>query len=403
MTKPWWASRTVWVNLLFVTFTVFYFFCPKIRSALKGDEIMYASVLAYVNLFLRSTTKQGIAILFAALLVSCSSADIKVQSDPNPPPLDTNFHNILMDATCAKGPAAGQIGCSLPYNEDLSKQVLTIFSPLGGALRIYSRTCGTDKSYFLSKGEKFNITLDEIVAPQAEFCTFSIFMRWDKPAEITTEVPFRGQSGKFYLRLRPYGTEPARLIWTPTQGALKESSGILYAQFRGLANPIGPHAPIPVANREPLLLRIKTTSPVSVGKFQLWSEAKKIGIKTGDFAGDEILIGRDDILGPAKVDSYELTGFAVGKDLDNDFRVAVDVFRYDTQFLAGKVTLEPKQVCYETESVVSLVVLSGVDKASNKAKDCFPRPTGDALIGFFTNVGRAAYATIQGEKVTWLQ
>lgn len=395
----------MWVNALFVVFSVAYFLCTKLRHAIQGDEIMYALVLANVNLFLRTGTrdpiafkKQGLLLLPLLFLFGCAGADIKVWPDPNPAPLDVNFHNLLVDATCAKGPQSGQIGCSLPYNEDLSKQWLTIFSPLGGSLRVYSRTCGADKNYYLSKGEIFNIPLDDLVPPKADFCTFSIYMRWEKPPQLKTEVPFRGQSAKFYVRMRPQGTQPATLMWTPPQGGTKEAKGILYAQFRALTTAVG--------HREPVLLQIKTSSSVTRGKYQLWSEAKKIGIKTGDFSGDEIFISRDDLLGPAKVDSYELTGWAVGVnrlDLNDDFRVAVDIFRYDTVPLTAKIYFSGDEVCYETESTVSLVVISNNEEASNNSKGCFSKPEGDAVMGFFTNVGRATYAIVSGDKITWLQ
>lgn len=346
-----------------------------------------------------------LGLMLLSTLGGCAGADIKVPNDASPAPLDTSYHNILMDATCAPGISAGQIACSLPYNEDLSKHSVTIFSPLGGSLDLVGHSCGVDKSIYLSQGEKHVIPLDELVPPQAEFCTISVFMRWQKPKALKTEVPFRGQSGKIYIRLRPYGTDPATMSWSPIETVPRESVGIIAGQFRGLApSLVGPGR----QDREPIMLRVKTTKSVKSGRYQLWSEAKKLGVKDSAYSGQEIMISREAILGTVASGGYTLPGWAIAAgdqmlSLDNDFVASIDVYRWDTKKLAAKAWFNGQKVCFEGETVIALAAMSGIDKAMNASSGCFERPSGEAILALFTNVGRASYALIQGETITWLQ
>lgn len=343
-----------------------------------------------------------LSVLFAFLLIGCGGADIQLRNDPSAAPIDENYHTMLMKSSCSENYSMGQAGCSVGYDEDLSKHSFSILTPLGGSLLIYSRECGVDRKDYLDKGAVVSFKLSELVPPGAEFCTFSLFTYWEKPSSVASEIPVRGQSGKFYVRIRPKGVGPATLSWSPQQGQEQKSTGIIFSQFREMVNPIGP-------GREPLLLKVNTTAPTNGGKFQIWSEAKQIGIKAKPFTGSEILISRDSILGPVKRGSFILAGWAIGTNgdpLDNDFIVAVDVFGFKSPKLAGKITFTDKEVCYKVESTVSLVLLSGVDKASNKTEGCFPKPTVPAVFAAFTVVGRAGYSIINpdGEgSYQWIQ
>ena len=340
-----------------------------------------------------------IFILLTILLAGCGGADIQLRNDPSAAPIDENYHTMLMKSSCSDSYSMGQAGCSIGVEEDLSKHSFSILTPLGGSLLIYSRECGVDRKDFLDKGAVVSFKLSELVPPGAEFCTFSLFTFWEKPKEITSDIPVRGQSGKFYVRIRPKGVDAATLSWSPQQGQEVKSKGIIFSQFRELVNPIGP-------GREPILLRVTPTTPAVSGKYQLWSEAKQVGIKAKPYSGSEILISRDSILGAPKKGSFILAGWAIGTNgepLDNDFIVAVDIFGHKAPKLSGKLTFTETEVCYKTEATVSLSLISGVEKASNKVEDCFPKPTGDAVMAFFTVVGRAGYALIKGDTYSWIQ
>lgn len=329
------------------------------------------------------------------LLIGCAGADIIIRNDPAPAPIDTGFHNALLETSCGPALAMGQAGCSFGHDESLDNQTLSVVSPLGGSVSIYSRECGYERRNVIAEGGRVSYRIKDMVPPGIGFCRFTIFTVWEKPPKIKTEVPVRGQSGEFFVRIRPEGTEAAHLAWTPVQGLHNEGAGILYSQFREVASPLGLD--------EPILLKIRPSKEVDAGKYQLFSHAKGIGIKEADFAGDEISVPRDAILGTGAKGSYALAGWAIGKGLDDDFAVIVNIFDVKNLRLAAEIEPRASEVCFKTESTVSLVVLSGVDKASNDTEGCFKRPPGRAIMAFFTNVGRAAYAVIDGDEVTWIQ
>lgn len=336
-------------------------------------------------------------ILLTLVLVGCGTV-VEIRNDPSPAPIDQNYHTMLMSTTCGEKYSMGQAGCSLAWDADLSAQSLSVLSPLGGSVLVYSAACGVDRKDYIPQGQIITYKLSELVPPGVQYCTFSLYTYWEKPPEIQTEVPFRGQSGKFYVRIRGHDVGAAQMSWTPQQGVSKVYQGLIYSQFREADQP----------SRDPILLNIAPTVSVTNGFYQLWSESKKIGVKKTAYSGQQIQIQRDQIMGDGKVGSYILPGWTVSAAgepnyLDNDMIAAVEIFGKSAPKLSGVITIFAGQVCYETENTVSLVLLSGVEKASNKTKDCFPRPATDAIMGFYTNVGRAAYAFISGEKYTWIQ
>lgn len=401
--KRFYQSRTVGVNFL-VVLTVYLLsrFSTSFNTAVCGntDFILYA--LASLNIMLRFLTKHPISVVkniaplfLLTSLIGCGGASIQIRNDPSPSPMDENYHTMLMKSSCSDFYSMGQAGCSLGAEDDLSKETLMILSPLGGSLLIYSRECGVDRKDYLEAGAVVTFKLSELIPPNTEFCTFSLFTYWEKPKEIKTDVPFRGQSGKFYVRIRPHGSDPATLSWSPQQGVMQSSKGIIFSQFREFVN----------TDREPIILKIEPTKATENGKFQIWSEYKQIGIKSKPFTGKEILIPRNNILA-FKKDSYILAGWAIGvlpEHLDNDFIVAIDVFGYKAPKLAGSIYFTDNEVCYKTEATVSLSLISGIEKASNKIEDCFPKPMEEAVMAFYTNVGRAAYAVIKEGAYTWIQ
>ena len=332
-------------------------------------------------------------VLAVSLLVGCASADLVIRNDPAPAPIDMGFHNILFSTSCGPEYSMGQAGCSFGHSESLTGATFSVISPLGGSVSVYSRECGYESRRLLKQGEAVTYKVAEMVPPGAEFCRFTVFSAWEKPPKIKTEVPVRGQSGEFFVRIRPEGAEPAYLSWTPVQGFHNAGTGILYSQFREIATALD----------EPILLTVKTTEPVEDGKYQLYNYSLGIGIKEASFSGSEIAIPRDAILGTGKKGGYTLAGWAIGDGLDNDIAIAVNIFDVKNLQLAAEIELTEKEVCFDSESAVSLVAISSVDKASNDPSDCFPRPSAKAIIGFFTNVGRAAYAVIEGDSVKWIR
>ena len=153
---------------------------------------------------------------------------------------------------------------------------------------------------------------------------------------------------------------------------------------------------------EPILLEVFTSKSVGLGRYQLWSEAKQIGVQNTEFSGEEILIPRKALLGPGELGFYTLAGWARTKEvstlieLDNDFVVGMNLHHPHIKKLAVDVHFTDTEVCFITENVVSLTVLSDSDKISNEIEDCFDRPVGEAYMFFLTNVGRAAMAEIDG-------
>ena len=402
-----WQSKTYGLNLLsFIALWLLKKYYPDYEAVVCGHADIALAVAGYfalMNMGIRNKTKDKIcmrnpnkllSILVLLALIGCAGMDIEIRPDPHPSPLDKNYHNLLMKSSCESGYSVGQAGCSVEEGEDLSKKTIQILTPLGGSVQVYSRECSVDRKDFIPKGQILSYSLKELVPAGAQFCTFSIYTYWEKPASIQTEVPVRGQSGKFYVRVRPKGRAAAKMAWTPQQGVIKQNEGVIYSQFRATERN---------EHREPVLLEIAAQS--FPGMFQLWSEPKQIGLKSTNYNSSNIQVNRDKIVPNQKTGSYILAGWILPDDHVNveDMVVAIDVFGQDVSKLSGSLNFNAKQVCFETENTVSLVVLSGVEKASNEVKGCFPKPTGDQVMAFFTNVGRAAYAFISGDKYVWIQ
>lgn len=342
------------------------------------------------------------ALTFLLVMIQgCSSPDLIIREDPNLSPTKTNYYTMIFETVCngKKRISFGQAGCSLDYDSDLSKHSVTVVSPLGGSLVVTSDATKFDKTYILRAGERQTWTLDQLIPRQAEFATYVFYSHWEKPEEIKIEVAVEGQRGLFYYRLRPKGASPAILNWTPKGSATNESiPGMAFSQFRANGQ-----------SDEPTLLSIETTQMVGLGRYQLYNEAKQIGIKNTEFSGDEILLSSTPLLGPQTPGTYNLFGWArtetVGAvtllQLDNDFVVPIVLFDRHTKKLAASVKFTEEEVCYLTENVVSLVAISGIEKASNDIEGCFPRPTGEALLFFYTNVGRAALIKLDGAGGTY--
>jgi hypothetical protein len=302
----------------------------------------------------------------------------------------------------------GLSGCALPFESDLSNSSITIASPFPATVSINSYETGYSERYILEPGQPRTFLLSDLVPRQTEFATYVFFANWQKPKQIKTEVPVRGQSGLFYFKLAPKGSQRAKMVWSPaTEGP--NGIGITYAQFRALAEVSTASKEI---EREPIRLQIETTASVADGRYQLYNAPKEIGVPTSPFAGDEILIGRHSLTGPGRVDSYTLFGWARTKqvgtvsllELDNDFVVGVNLFRYDTAKLTAELTFTDDEVCYLTETSVFMIALSGVDELHNapdEGRGCFPIPEGTADMFFLTNVGRSAIAYIDGPNRTW--
>lgn len=409
--KSWRGSKTMLINMSLLAVQAH----PKIRSYIRDNPEAAVQLTAMANIALRGTTKKGIAMptlkdwvvlgfiavfLAAVMLVGgCSSADITIPVDPSPAPLDSNYHNILMRSSCGPGLGFGQMGCSVSSTQDLTKEHIEILSPLGGAMTVYSKECHYDERIMLDKGQIVKLSLFELVPPKTKFCTFSVVMNWVKPQEINTEVPLRGQSGRIYIRVRPDDSAPAELEWTPKQGNIQKASGLIFAQFRGNAG----------GTREPVILKVRTTKPVGNGIYELWSQQEGIGIKQQTFQGQELEIPADRLLGNFPFRSYILDGFAVGNAapsmlyLDNSFTVAISIFRYDVVKLAARITKsDAKEICFDSENTVALAAMSGIDKALNASKGCFPRPADGSVLALFTSVGRSAYYIVGGDG-QWVQ
>lgn len=335
-------------------------------------------------------------LLSLFLLAGCVGADVVIREDKNMSPLDGNYLTMAFRTVCEGETRTtfGQAGCSMAWDGDLEKQSVSIVAPLRSSITVKSKTTGYYKTFIVDPAEILTIPLSELVAPQTEFATVSFFSKWEKPDKVKTEVPLRGQEGRFYFRLRPKGSEPAELTWTPNGTATAHAGlGMGFSQFSADGALL----------REPILLSVKFSQAASDGRYQLFSEAKQIGVKNTPFSGEEILIPRSKIVGPGIVDSYTLAGWAVDKSgLDNDFVAGISLYNPHIQKLGIKIWFTEKELCYSTENVVSLVALSSVEKASNDIEDCFPRPKGEAFLFAFTNVGRAAMAEIDGTKGTYV-
>lgn len=341
--------------------------------------------------------QMGFSLPLLSLLVSCTGVDIVIREDQNLSPLDGNYLTMAFQTTCEGETVTtfGQAGCSMAWDSDLWKQSFVVIAPLRSSLVVKSATTGYNKTFIMEPGEKLTFNLGEMVAAQTEYATFSFITKWEKPDKIKTEVALRGQEGRFYFRLRPKGSEAATLGWTPWGTATAAViPGMAFSQFSADGEILN----------EPIMLSVHTSKSAADGRYQLWSEAKQIGVKNTPFSGDEILIPRSKIVGPGVKSSYLLAGWAVSRDgsLDNDFVAGISQYDAHIKKLGIKLWFTEKKLCYATENVVSLVALSGVDKASNEIEDCFPRPQGEAFLFAFTNVGRSLMAEIDGAGGTYV-
>lgn len=332
--------------------------------------------------------------LLSIIISSCASVDIVIRPDPNPSPMDVNYHNLWMDASCDNNPnKVGIAACSFSHNEDLSKHTLKVVSPLGGIVEVIGRECGYKNRFKIDQGEILSFNVSDIVPPLTDFCRFTFTTFWDKPDSINTELPLRGQRGKFYVRIRDPESDPAKIVFFP--GEVHEFTGIAGAQFMEFVDG-GPTV------LEPILLKILLTQVVDKGIYQIWSEQHQIGLKSKEFSGNEIQIPRDSIIKKNFKGSYAMAGWAVSSGMqtlkfDNDFVLAIDIYGKNNHTLAGKVTVSDNEICYKVENTVSLVLMSGVNKASNDVEGCFDRPEGDSMLAAYTHVGRVGYAVIKSD------
>ena len=398
MKRPW-QSKTVWANLVLAALA----FVPGFDQFVSDHPSTTALVISVVGIILRYVSRDAIfaIALLLPLIISCAGADIVVPKDDSLPPAKGNYDNLIMKTDQYPDWSLGQTGVSLEYGEDLRNHTVTIFSPLGGVLFVYGYECGADRNYVLKQGEIKTFTLDEIVPAQVDFCTISFRMDWDDIPKV--ELPFEGQTGKLYVRIRDAGDTMSEASWLP--GPVERFTGIAWGQFRALANPSSPVNPVQLdQTSEPIRLTITSSQPTEKGVYQLWSEAKKIGIKSTPFSGRQVQIERSQIVGSSTVQSYSLAGFLLGNDgLRDDIWVGVNVFDNRVKRLGGSVTFTDTEVCYETESRVALSILEGNDKPQNAHEGCFPKPPGKAVMAFFTHNGTCAIARLNGEEYEWIQ
>jgi len=421
MKKPW-QSKTLILNFLIAAVALL---VPGGDEYIKEHPQLTVITGALVNFILRLLTKEPIAVkqknkifhrlsmmLFPLCLFGCASADIKIPADQYPSPLDTNYKTVAFRVTCdgveRRETDFGMSGCSIPWESELSNSSVTIASPFPASVSVNSHETGFHKRYILEPRIPRVFSLAELIPIQTEFATYSFYIQWQKPESLNIETPVRGQEGTFIFRLAPQDSERALLSWSPVESP-PENIGLAYSQFRAKTT----HDESGVDEiREPIRLTITTTETVGDGRYQLYNSELGIGVPTTPFAGDEILIPRHAITGPAQVGNYTLFGWARTKDvetvtlleLDNDFVVGVSLYRYDTAKLAAELHFTEDEVCYLTEAAVFLIADTASNTAQNAPDDgkgCFPIPETTSEIFFMTNVGRAAVAWVDGPNRVW--
>lgn len=413
-------SKTVWINVAVMAQSLStVLLCVKNETYdcdLSGALTLF--MLALTNLVLRFFTKEKIKVkkdihtimlclLLLPILACCSKPDIRIPDDPYPVPIKTGYNTLAFRTVCDghrnKITDFGHSGCSVAFGSDPANTSVTLLSPFDATVTIESFETKYKERFILQKGKFRTFTLEDLELPlQTEFATFTFTTQWQKPEKVKIEGDIYGQRGQFHYRLRPKNRAPAVLNWAPDKYK-KDHIGIAYGQFQGLApqstglKPFG----------EPMLLKIYTTDIVPDGRYRLYNSAKDIGVQTSEFAGDEILVSTDSILGPHSMDSYTLFGWARDKDLsvDNDFVVSINQYRYDTQKLAAELVFKEDELCYLTENVVFLIALTSL---SGEFKDvahgiddyedgkCFKSPRGEAEMFFLTGTGRSAIIWLNG-------
>lgn len=354
-------------------------------------------------------------LFITALVVGCAGG-MEVREDLSPSPLDLNYHSALIEA-CGNI-NQGQASCSFGHDE-IPTGKLTVHTPLGGAIRIFSRECGFDRPFYAKKWGSYSWDLAEMIPLGVKFCEFSILVNWELPEGVESDYPLRGVSGRLYVRRRPKNSSPAIMQWAPNVGITNTFLGASYAQFRAMStdvvHPVNPspsglkyEKPEPVS--EPIILNILLSSPVEgEGLYKLWGCGNGVEETKLESGVGSIEIKRDTILGASpKQGSCTLFGWAVDSDkLQDDFTVSVGVFGWKHVHLAANAWIEgegdSRKLCFASEPTVSVTVYA--DKVSNALEGCFDFVSDkDSLLGFFTHVGRARYAMVTKEgEIKWAQ
>lgn len=371
--------------------------------------------------------KSILSLLLACFtLIGCGG--MEVRNDPSPSPLDVNYNAALLEA-CGNI-NQGQVGCSFGRDE-IPQGNLTIHTPLGGTITLFSRACGIDRRHYYKNGGSYSWPIEELLPLGVKFCEVSVLVNWELPPKISTVYPIRGVKGSLYLRRRPPETSPAKLEWAPQVGITNSYLGTIYAQFRAMSD-LPP--PVPASNiddgqllnydasyhwpidvylmpdkqlmSEPLLLRVmlnEETGPGG-GLWQLYGCGHGVESQPLTSGQTMIEIKRDTILGAEpKPGTCVLFGWAVdGEKLLDEFTVAINVFDKKHVHLGADAWADDGKICYAVPATVSVAVYGM--QTSNELEDCFDLSGEVEYLGFFTNVGRAKYAVvgIDGE-INWVQ
>ena len=297
-------------------------------------------------------------ILMVLLLSGCSSAPV-IRYDPNPAPLDVNYHTALIES-CGKI-SMGLSGCNYPTD-------IAVYSPLPGSITLHSKECGIDRKIYHPKGGRFSFS--NLIPEDARFCVISIYSSWELPQGMTTEFPLRGQSGKvYYLK-----TEPLPMRWDPPHEILGRELGVAFNQLR--------------ENRGAIVIELPEKE---AGAYEIHGCGHAV---TGMYDTDKVEIPTDGL------SSFEQGScYLFGKVGGRLIGVGLNIFGKQNVKLAADVRLGPKgEVCYSADDTVSLVAFNGEGKFKREA--CFKAGVGP--IGFFTHQGRATYAYID-KSVTWIR
>jgi len=357
-------------------------------------------------------TAVTLATLFCLVVILASCGGANVRYDGAPSPASVNHNTVLLEVVTARGGRQlgfGQAGISFGADEAVSGSLI-IHTPLPGAVTLYSSRCGIDqKDYHPENGGAFHYDLANLfeqVPYTVQSCVVSIHVTWELPKGWKSEYPLEGMTGKLYYKRGGTGSSAPTLQWIPQYKNIAAMNGVGFAQFRSSVT--RDDQPFPVS--EPLVMKIKLTKRVvKDGKWRLYGCDQ--GIELADFAGDEILVSRDSLIGMKPVmGGCLMLGWAVGttedgSKLDDDFAVGVEVFDYSVMHVSGKVTVTDSEICYQTENTVTGCVLNhgNTNELSNDLEHCFKRPTEpNPILGCWTHKGRAVYAAINGTEVEYI-
>jgi hypothetical protein len=418
--KPTWRSWTIVFNLgLIILGRLF----PDLKAAVCGQADLALEIVCLGNAFLRFKTKEPIImrpirrypfshlllLLALPLLLSGCLNNPEVRYDAAPAPIDENHLTLLLEGTCGDGSFSrgmGQFGCSWA-KEEKAKGYFVVHTPLPGVVKITSKECGIEIADF--RGEQGGSFLYDIATGNKggpmlpagiTSCKLSIYVKWQPPKGMKKpEYELRGMLGEVYLRRRPEAATPLSMRWAPG-GELHK--GITWGQFR--------EAVARSDERTSLELELMPPEKIVDGAYRLYGCGKGIeNEKLLATSPSTYVIPRAKLLG----DTYKKGGCfyygyadglgASGKWLKTDAVLAAAIYGVSVQHLAAKVTVEDGEVCYDTESAVSLAVLNyaSTNKASNKLKGCFALPKdGNARLGLYTHKGRAHYTIIQDGQIT---